>query len=107
MTNNLDLEPAAHIKLDLFPAEVSLEGEILGSDYRAIVTDNHFYVIHDSVDGPYLVVKEPLDSFDGTNKTGYDVNSYHVLRAKNCGCGSRLRGIHPFLYVPYEAQLKR
>lgn len=106
MQNNLELDPAQYINLDLFPASVTSGGELLGETYRVIVTDNCLYVIDDAVDGPYLLIKEPLENFNGTNKTGYEVNSYHVRRAKNCGCGSRLRGMHPFLGVPFISQLR-
>lgn len=105
--------PANHIKIDLFPAEVRGGEDALdmGQELRVIVTDNYFYVFQDTIDGPKAVVAEPLTSFDGSNKTGYtvttDTSEYWFIRANNCGCGSRLRGIHPFSGVPHIARSER
>jgi hypothetical protein len=98
---------ANHIKLDLFPATVVVDGVSLGEDLKAIVTDGHFYIFEDTLTGPDVTKQEVLVSFEGTNLTGYTVvteqNTYHVSRSAGCACGSRLRGIHPFSGVPREA----
>lgn len=107
---------AHHIKLDLFPALVSqLDGDILtqstrltaeGNDNRVIVTDSHLYVFRDGSEAPDAYIVEPITAFLGTTKDGYKVavedgSVYHVIRAVSCGCGSRLRGFHPFPGIPY------
>ncbi|UDL16760.1 hypothetical protein SEA_ATUIN_67 [Arthrobacter phage Atuin] len=106
MAKDFDLPRPAYIRLDLFPASVNDMGEEL----RVIVTDSVFYVFDETLTGPEAVISEPLVSFEGSNQTGYTVvtesNTYAVARALNCGCGSRLRGIHPFMGVPYASQLK-
>lgn len=112
MAFTIDVEPANYINLDLFPAKV--ESSIfkpLHEEYRVIVTDNYLYVIDDTIDGPAPIVREPLLSFEGDNKIGYTVETelgtVHIQRALNCGCGSRLRGIHPFAGVPHRARTTR
>lgn len=115
MAFSIDVEPAEHIKIDLFPAEVrpgGEEGTKIGEELRVIVTDNYFYVIEDTISGPEATIKEPLESFDGSNKLGYTVtttpgNTYYFKRAINCGCGSRLRGLRPFDGVPFIARSER
>lgn len=104
---------AQHIKLDLFPAstlalEVFEDGgdEFLGNDTRVIVTDAHLYVFKDGSTAPNPIVIAPITSFSGSTASGYTValedgTVYHVIRAVNCGCGSRLRSFHPFPGVPY------
>jgi hypothetical protein len=107
----MDLEPAAFISLDLFPASVQTGNVVIGEEFRAIVTDNYFYVLEEIGTGPSLKIKEPLVLFEGTNKTGYtvttDKNVYSITRAANCGCGSRLRGVMPFPGVPHVSQLPK
>lgn len=103
----LNVNPAAYIVLDLFPASVFLDGENIGTELKAIVTDNTFYAFSD---GPTIVIETPLLGFSGKGSTGYTVETengtYTVLRSGDCGCGTRLRGYHPFLYVPYEGKLR-
>lgn len=108
-TWKIDVEPANFIWIDLFPAEVRpggvQEAPMTDQELRVIVTDNHFYVIQDTIDGPAAVIREPLIEFDGSNKLGYTVttsldNTYFFQRANNCGCGTRLRGVFPFEGVP-------
>jgi hypothetical protein len=95
------------VQLDLFPAHVTLDGEVLGIALRVGVTDSHFYLFEDTLDGPDIVRTEDLVKFEGTNKTGYTIttseNTYYVVRSADCGCGSRLRGIHPFYGIPRSA----
>lgn len=112
MAFTIDVQPAAFINLDLFPAKVFTSVgsfEPKHEEYRVIVTDNYLYIIDDTIDGPKALVSEPLQGFSGTNKTGYTVQTgdglYFIERALNCGCGSRLRGLHPFAGVPFVAQL--
>lgn len=107
MAKDFDLPRPAYIQLDLFPATISGN---MNEELRVIVTDSVFYVFDETLTGPEAVIQEPLVSFGGTNQTGYTVvtetNTYAVARATNCGCGSRLRGIHPFPGVPHAAHLK-
>lgn len=112
MPEALDVEPAQYLNLNLFPSEVTIgdsEKPLLG-EYKTIVTNNYLYVITDGVEGPEFVVKEPLTSFEGTGRTGYTVvtetETYLIRRAKNCGCGSRLRSLRVFTGVPHIQQLK-
>ena len=115
MAFSLDVEPASFIYLDLFPADVRPGGQSeasIGEELRVIATDNYLYVLEDTIDGPDFAVKEPLTLFEGSNKDGYMVTTasgdvFWVIRAANCGCGSRLRGLHPFAGVPYQARLQR
>lgn len=115
MAFTIDVEPANFIWIDLFPADVRPGGEdspTMGEELRVIVTDNYFYVIDDTIDGPAAVIKEPLESFDGSNVLGYTVvtssgATYYFKRATNCGCGSRIRGIFPFPGVPQVARSER
>lgn len=103
----LDVEPANEVWLDLFPAKIydeTLEFVPAHEEYRVIVTDNRFYVIDDTIDGPKVIISEPLEQFLGSNREGYRIYTeyrhYLVERAPNCGCGSRIRGLHPFAGVP-------
>lgn len=114
MAYTLDVVPANFLYLDIFPGSVFTGGPekpSIGDEYRVIVTDNTFYVLHDTFDGPQSLIQEPLVSFEGSNKLGYTVvtetETYHVQRATNCGCGSRLRGVHPFIGVPYISQIRQ
>ena len=111
---DLNTEPAAFYYLDLFPASVHVggpEGTLIGEEFRVIVTDNHFYVFQEIGTGPDTLIKDPLVTFEGSNKTGYtitgSINSYFVKRAGNCGCGSRLRGVSIFPGVPHESHLSK
>lgn len=106
----MNLEPAEYIQLDLFPAEVS-PLERTNPEIRAIVSDTHFYVFEDTLEGPQATEKYELVSFDGKPSTGYTVETtegvFHIIRQQNCGCGSRLRGFHPFAGVPHISQTSR
>lgn len=107
MAFTIDVEPANEVWLDLFPAKVYDETQefvAIHEEYRVIVTDNRLYIIDDTIDGPKAIISEPLSTFSGDNKTGYlvftEYRHYKIERAKNCGCGSRIRGLHPFAGVP-------
>lgn len=109
----VNIYPTQYIRLDTFPASVTVENDeenmFPSREYRVIVTDNRLYVLQDSVDGPEAVVNEDLSSFSGGPKEGWiaitTFGTYHIKREDNCGCGSRLRGYHPFLGVPYAARM--
>lgn len=116
--NDPGFEPAVHKKLDLFPAKVSRivgdldqenpEYEVLHTETRTIVTNDYIYVILDSTDGPYFVIKEELVDFFLIARKGYKVLSesteYFIERDGNCGCGSRLRGMKFLVGVPYMSR---
>lgn len=105
--------PAQHLQLDLFPALVTdvtsddpFRVTAEGTDNRVIVTDSHLYVFRDGTEAPDAFIVEPITSFTGSSGDGYTIAladgvMYHVIRAESCGCGSRLRGFHPFPGVPY------
>lgn len=105
--------PAQYIRIDVFPASVTVvdddENYFPGREYRIIATDNRLYVLTDDVDGPCDLLNEELVEFSGGPKEGWTAktvyNTYHIKREDNCGCGSRLRGYHPFLGVPYAARM--
>lgn len=110
---SVEIHPAQYIRIDSFPASVTVsddtENSFPSKEYRVIVTDNRIYVLQDSVDGPEAVINEGLSSFSGGPKEGWTavttLATYHIKREDNCGCGSRLRGYHPFLGVPYAARM--
>lgn len=106
------LEDARFIHLDLFPATVTPADspeDVLGEEYRVIVTDNHFYGLLDSDSGPVVGLKAPLTGFHGHAKTGYvaetENGSFRVSRTVDCGCGSRLLGAAPYLGTPHISQM--
>lgn len=105
MPFTIDVEPANEVWLDLFPAKIESDGwEPQHEAYRVIVTDTYFYILDDLSEGPAAVVTLPTVAFEGNNKVGYTVTtpdaSFYIVRAANCGCGTRLRGIFPFAGVP-------
>lgn len=99
----LDVEPAEYVRLDLFPCIVTGPETTLGPESRVILTDNHLYVIVDAPKGPELALKEPFEGpLEGNLHNGYQIGPYSITKQVSCGCGSRLRGIFPFLGVPYQ-----
>jgi hypothetical protein len=97
------------IRLDLFPAKVTLDGEVIPRDARFVATDDTAYVYVDSSTGPSIYFQGRLEDFEGRANIGWTINLdggsvIHVVRASSCGCGSRLRGFTPFPGVPYQAQ---
>lgn len=95
---------ASFVRLDLFPASVVVDGTRY-EPCRAIVTDDSVNVYMDSAGGPALVYTKRIDDFSGRRTIGYTVlgadgEQIAVDRASGCGCGSRLRGFHPFAGVP-------
>lgn len=104
----LRLHEANAIQLDWFPLNVVRDGEEFlptGSDYRVIVTDSHFYVLTDGLAGPVSPVSEELVAFDGNHREGFTIvtteATYFAKKAPSCGCGSQIRGFHPYLHVPH------
>lgn len=98
-----------YVRLDLFPALVTPRGASapVTDRGRVILTDEHMYVLEDATGGPRCIISGVLYDADGTNRKGYTVElddgtSYDVKRSTNCGCGSLLRGLHPFPGVPYS-----
>lgn len=104
----LNLHQASHIKLDWFPLNITKDGKAFlpsNADYRVIVTDSHFYVLSDGLDGPKTDVSEKLVSFEGNHRDGFTIvteeATYFAVKAESCGCGSQIRGFHPYLGVPH------
>jgi len=100
-------QPASYLYLELFPALLRLDnpqGEVLGEMYKVIVTDNRFYAVKDSKNGPYVEYESTLVSFEGNAGSGYTIitedETYYAKRAQNCGCGTMLRSVRPYLGLP-------
>lgn len=107
MPYTIDVEPANEVWLDIFPAKIQTVKGLFApihEEYRVIVTDTYFYIIDDTLEGPAAILTEPTIQFEGSNKVGYTVETptqiFHITRAPNCGCGTRLRGIFPFAGIP-------
>lgn len=110
----MQFEPIAraeHIKLDLFPAKIlstTEEPTVLHAAIRIVVTDSHYYVFREGGTGPEVAESGPISAFEGDNTSGWTIEApespesqnFVVHRDANCGCGSRLRGFHPFPGVP-------
>lgn len=113
----MEVRPATFIRLDLFPAQVFETSNphdigLLGEELRAIVTNDYFYLFAEGTTGPKVIYENYLSEFDGNNKTGYilttpDEKVFEIVRAKNCGCGSTLRGFFPYPGVPFISQIAR
>lgn len=101
-------KPAKFIRLDLFPAKIvnKQSMDILGEEFRVIITNDHMYFFIDGGDHPIIHSDYILSEFEKIPKVGYSVEtdsqSFEITRASNCGCGSGLRGFYPFLGVPYK-----
>lgn len=97
---------ASFIRLDLFPATVTVNGQDVYAPARAVVTDDAIHVYMDARDGPAEVYTTRLDDFSGRRTTGFVASASNgddvqIGRASGCGCGSRLRGFRPFAGVPH------
>lgn len=110
-THNLPVQDAKYMILDLFPATVEVDGEPMGDANKVVVTDNRLYVIKDAPYGPYIHFEDgaSYETFDRPSLLEYTVDTtggHHVSikRTKHCACGSRLRGVYPFIGVPYRKQ---
>lgn len=104
----LTVQPAQYIQMDLFPAQIELDGEPLGDDNKIVVTDNRVYVIRHDPEAPYIALEGETSRalFDRLSLTEYTVSTTDgrtltFRRAVNCGCGNRLRGVYPFPGVPH------
>ena len=111
MPYTIEVEPAEYLWIDLFPADITKpDGEVMG-EVRVIVTNDRMYVLDDMVEGPQVVLSEPLTEFGGSHKEGYTVateeGTYAFSRSPKCGCGSRVRGVQPFPGVPFVARKLR
>lgn len=101
------------IRLDLFPAQITPDPTASGRPARVIVTDSYLTVFEEpttpqspqTTTPPSPSYALPLLDFYGSPLHGYtavtDDGTFHISRAKGCGCGSRLRGIRPFPLAPY------
>lgn len=109
MTYDLEVEPAIYMQIGLFPATVTIDGESYGEANKVFLTDNRFYVIQDAPLGPFIAFSCPAtrEQFARPSKTLYTViteeHNIEFYRSRSCGCGSRLRGVNPFIGVPYVA----
>lgn len=112
---SLEFEPANHIKLDLFPAEIyqtadTGEEELVAKDCRLIVTDAHIYaIIQDVHTGLQFALKEELVDFERIPGTGFRIAGAHLdyraVRSGGCGCGARLRGMRFLTGVPHISRI--
>ena len=94
------------IRVDIFPANVTVNGVDSYSPSRAIVTDDAIHVYQDAPGGPTEVYTTRLDDFEGRRNIGYTItgangDTVSLTSASGCGCGSRLRGYHPFVGIPH------
>jgi hypothetical protein len=117
--------PSPLIRLDLFPANLALDGAPLVANGRIIVTLDAVYAFQDTPTGPNIHPAFPrrIDTADGNHQEGYtftfttfttftdtpdtpDTPTRHTLRAtpsQGCGCGSRLRSLLPWSQMRYAA----
>lgn len=100
MTTFEPIQQAEYINLDLFPAKIFRDSDLLYKDCRVIATDSHYYVFHEGSSGPETTSQGPLTAFSGGNVSGWLLSTPEgiltVLKDANCGCGSRLRSFYPF-----------
>lgn len=113
-----ELPPAAHLKVDLFPAKVSGLPDGTLDRVRFVATDQHIHVLKlTGVGDVDLIFSTPLGSVARAPEVGVrGVRAFtldgHVIEAQkslNCGCGmGRLRNaklFNPMLALeplPYE-----
>ena len=112
MTGTLQTDPANYVWEDIFPATIESEAfQPTHEEYRVIITDSHFYIMDDTINGPDFIFRSPLQDLSGHRKSGLtvvtDAGTFIVRRATNCGCGSRLRGIYPFSGGPFQGPTTR
>lgn len=102
------LAPAKSISLDLFPASIKSEDDVLYTKARIVVTDAHFYIFTVGSSGfPILTESGALYDFQRngsvTSCTIQDESGriLHVNKDAGCGCGNTLVSFQPFLGVPF------
>lgn len=99
---------AAYLRLDVFPGTAVVNQTTVYTPARVIVTDDSVYVYMDSENGPTSVYSARLADYVGDRQSGEatsdEGDTVIISRASHCGCGSRLRGFHPFAGVPMMAQ---
>lgn len=96
----------AYIRLDMFPAVVTLEDGTTFDPCRAVVTDESLYVFVDGSPTPYLEFKAELYDYQPVSRTSYKVitddeqATIYINKRAGCGCGNKLRGFRPFPGTP-------
>lgn len=104
MKQQYDLHPVKHIVHELFPARIVAGGAYLGTGFKVFITDLTLTIWEEGPDKPVLKYEGVYDSIEGTRKDGLslsiDDEMYYIVRDDHCGCGSRLRGFHPYPGVP-------
>lgn len=108
-----EVPPAEFIRIDLVPANAQfspLEGQTTPEarflpNVRIIITNDHATVYAEGSPEPQRVLVGALTGFTGSNKEGYTAHlpdgTLYFRRSESCACGSRLRGIRPYPYVPH------
>lgn len=99
---------AAFVRIDMFPATVTVNGTESFAPARTYVTDDSVLVYMDASNGPELVYSDRLADFEGRRTIGYTATTdsgdvVSINRASGCGCGSRLRGYDAFAGIPRVA----
>lgn len=109
--NQLTVQPAQYMIMDLFPATVEVNGETLGEANKVLLTDNRIYIVQQIPTGAEIAYEDgaSFSTFDRPTNKEYTVTTeggdfVTFRRSQNCGCGSRLRGVNPFLGVPFAAR---
>lgn len=92
---------AQYIRIDVFPARVTVSDGQLFDKCRAYVTEDTLYVYVDSASGPTIAYEARLDDFSGSENTGWTAltdtgDTVIIAKTSGCGCGSRLRGFNAF-----------
>lgn len=108
MIDHSTLPPAAKVRLEFFPASVSMpEVELPTGDLKVVLTDEHMIILANSAHGPVVAYQGVLEDY-----TGYDKKDrvwkatlegqvpVEISRATSCGCGSALRGVRLYPAAP-------
>lgn len=114
MIDHSSLPPATKVRLEFFPAAVSIPGtDLPDGDLKVVLTDEHLLVLANSPTGPTVALAAPLEDYSGFNRTTRtweasiqtDEGSTPVAitRATSCGCGSALRGVRLYPSAPRMA----
>lgn len=105
------LPPATKVRLEFFPAAVSIpEVEFPEGDLKVVLTDEHLLVLANSPQGPEVSYQAPLEDYTGYNRTSRAWEAtlegqipVAITRATSCGCGSALRGVRLYPSAPRMA----